>query len=340
MNALTFSAFGDASVLIYQVVPDPVLKPGQVLVSMKAIGLNFADIYRRKGNYHLTGQPPYMAGYEGAGVVVDANNVPAVRVGDRVGFADVPLANAELVAVPADRLIPLPDVVSFETAAAVLLQGLTAHYLVTDSHPVQPGEVLLVHAAAGGVGQLLVQMGKRKGATVLGLSTSVAKLPIIEQAGADAAFVLSPGWTEAVRRWPAPIDVVYDSVGATLSDSLAVVRDGGRVVFYGMSGGNPAPVDPRYLMDTSKTLTGGDLWSYLTSKHERVRRSAQLFDWLQSGAIRLAEPTRFALADGAAAHRFLESGQSAGKVLLIPSYPSTTYPALSARYRPTGPRYP
>ena len=318
MNALTFSRFGGPDVLTYQTVPDPVLQPGQVLVQMRAIGLNFADIYRRKGNYHLTGQPPYIAGYEGAGVVLDANSVDGVQPGDRVAFADVPLANAELVALPLDHLIPLPDDISFETAASVLLQGLTAHYLVTDSHAVQPGETVLIHAAAGGVGQFLVQLCKQKGATVIGLTTSTGKLPVIEQTGADAAFLLSPDWPQQVRRQYPSINVVYDSIGRTLTDSLTVVDEGGQVVFYGMSGGDPAPVDPRYLMDGSKTLTGGDLWSYLTSRTERINRSYQLFDWLRTGTIRLAGPTRFGLSEGQAAHAFLESGKSAGKVLLIP----------------------
>lgn len=318
MNALTFSRFGNPDVLVYQHVPDPVLAPGYVLVGMRAIGLNFADIYRRKGNYHLTGQPPYIAGYEGAGVVLNTNNVPGIQAGDRVAFADVPLANAEQVAVPIDHLIPLPDAISFETAASSLLQGLTAHYLVTDSHAVLPGETVLIHAAAGGVGQFLVQLCKRKGATVIGLTTSPDKLPVIRSAGADAAELLTADWAGNMRKQYPHIDVVYDSVGSTLADSLSVIREGGQVVFFGMSGGDPAPVDPRYLMDGSKTLTGGDLWSYLTSRTERLARSQQLFDWLLSGAITLAEPTRFALADGRAAHTFLESGKSAGKVLLIP----------------------
>ncbi len=318
MNALTFSRFGGPEVLQFQSIPEPIPEPGQVLVEMRAIGLNFADIYRRKGNYHLVGAPPYLAGYEGAGVVVQVNGVQGVQPGDRVAFADVPRANAERVVVPFDHLIPLPDLISFETAASALLQGLTAQYLVTDSHPVKLGETLVIHAAAGGVGQWLVQLGKRMGATVVGLTTSPAKLSRIRELGADAALVLTNDWPRQVRQQVASVDVVYDSVGSTLADSLGVVRDGGAVVFYGMSGGNPSPVDPRYLMDASKRLIGGDLWSYLTSRTERLNRSRQLFDWLLSGAVHLTEPTRFALSDGQAAHAYLESGQSAGKVLLIP----------------------
>lgn len=318
MKALVFHQFGGPEVLRYEDVPDPVVQPGSLLVAQRFIGLNFADIYRRRGNYHLQGQPPYIAGYEGAGVVIDANGVPGFQNGDRIGFADVPFANAERIAVPADHALPLPDDTSFETAAAALLQGLTAQYLVTDSHGVQGGETVLIHAAAGGVGGLLTQLCKARGARVIGLSTSEEKLAAIRKNGADAAFHLHSDWMQAVRDFTGGhgVDVVYDSVGSTLGQSLDLVKIGGKVVFYGMSGGDPAPVDPRYLMDGSKTLTGGDLWSYLTSAEERRRRSDLLFSWIRDGMLRLSDPVVFTLSEGAAAHRFLESGQSAGKVLL------------------------
>lgn len=133
MKALTFSEFGSSEVLEYIKIPNPKLKQDEILVEMKAIGLNFADVYRRKGNYHLVGNPPFIAGYEGAGIIINSNNT-SFKVGDRIAFADVPLANAEFVAVPINKAIPLPDAISFETAATILLQGLTAHYLATDSH--------------------------------------------------------------------------------------------------------------------------------------------------------------------------------------------------------------
>lgn len=301
-------------------VADPVLKSGEVLIRMKAIGLNYADIYRRKGNYHLKGNPPYIAGYEGAGVVVASQGNTDFKVGDRVAFADVPYANAELVAVPADHLLPLPEDVSSVTAAASLLQGLTAHYLVSDSYKAKEGDTVVVHAAAGGVGQFLTQMAKLKGANVIGLSRSERKLKTILTHGADEALSLQSDWVDGIKKLSGGqgADVVYDSVGSTLKDSFAATRDKGTVVFYGMSGGDPEPVDPRMLMDSSKTLTGGDLWSYLTSASERRRRSQELFSWLSTGKIKLPEIKKFPLAEGRAAHEFLESGQSAGKVLLIP----------------------
>lgn len=169
MKALVFERFGGPDVLHYQDIPNPSIGPTDVLVRTKAIGLNFADVYRRKGNYHLTGTPPYILGYEGAGVVEEVGaEVSHVNVGDRIAFADVPFANAELVAVPQDKIIAVPDDISFDAAASVLLQGLTAHYLTQDSYSIQPGDYVLVHAAAGGVGQLLVQIAKLLGGQVIG----------------------------------------------------------------------------------------------------------------------------------------------------------------------------
>ncbi len=319
MKALTFSRFGDPSVLEYTDVPTPVLQTGEVLVEMRAIGLNYADIYRRKGDYHLLGQAPYIAGYEGSGVVVDSNAVPSLSRGDRVAFADVPFAHAQYVAVPLAKAIPLPEDIGFETAAALLLQGMTAHYLCHDSHRVQAGEFVVVHAASGGVGQLLTQLCSAQGALVIGLTSSPAKQEIIRQLGAQAVFTLQDNWVKQIQDLTGGgADVVYDSVGSTLMDSLAAARECGHVVFYGMSGGNPPAVNPRMLMDSSKTLTGGDLWSYLKTREQRMARTYALFDSVRKGQLVLAEPARYALEQGQAAHEHLESGRSVGKVLLMP----------------------
>ena len=321
MKALTFSQFGSSNVLEYIDVPKPKLTEQDVLVEMKAIGLNFADIYRRRGTYHLRGVPPYIAGYEGAGIIVDNNGHEEYKVGDRVAFADVPFANAEYVSVPTSHILPLPSEISFEVAASILLQGLTALYLSTKSHNVQPNEVILIHAASGGVGQFLTQFCKLNSAKVVGLTTSEHKKEIILQRGADKVFNLkSENWKEEIKNFTGGkgVDVVYDSVGSTLMDSFEVTKDTGKVVFYGMSGGNPPLVDPRFLMDTSKTLTGCDLWSYFTTKEERVERSKVLFDFVIEKKITLSEFKVFKLAEGKEAHDFLESGSSSGKVLLIP----------------------
>jgi NADPH2:quinone reductase len=319
VKALTFSSFGPASVLEYTEVDKPQIQAGEVLVQNKAIGLNYADIYRRKGNYHLTGKPPYIAGYEGAGIVVESNS-DEIEVGDRIAYTDVPLANAEFIAVPQTHAIPLPNSVEFTLAASILLQGLTAQYLANDSYAVQAGETVLIHAAAGGVGQLLTQFCKLKGATVIGLSRSESKLKTVLASGADYAVKLNDTWKQEVLKITnnQGVDVAYDSVGSTLADSFAVTRDCGTVVFYGMSGGDPEPVDPRMLMDTSKTLSGGDLWSYLTTQQARRERSAQLFELILQKKLKIKEPVKFKLSEGKAAHEFLEEGKSASKVLLIP----------------------
>ncbi|PLR84387.1 quinone oxidoreductase [Bacillus canaveralius] len=321
MKALVFNEFGNAEVLTYQEVPDPSLARGEILVRTKAIGVNFADIYRRRGDYYLAGKPPYILGYEGSGIVEQIGaGVTKVKVGDRIGFADVPFANAELVAVPVEKAIPLPEQISFETAATVLLQGLTAQYLTRDSYELKAGNTILVHAAAGGVGRLLIQIAKLLGARVIGLTSSEDKADAAYSAGADAVFLYDASWPEQVFDVTngRGVDVVYESVGSTLAESFQVTRIGGTVVFYGMAGGDPPPVDPRMLMDTSKTITGGDLWNVLTSFQERTTRSQQMFDWITEGKIKIAAPITFALKDGSDAHRLLESRKSIGKILLIP----------------------
>ena len=314
MKALAFERFGGPEVLTLMEIPDPVPAPGEALIRTKAIGLNFADVYRRKGNYHLKGAPPWIAGYEAAGEVVAVNGDSVLKPGDRVAFADSPFANAERVAVPVEKVIPLPDDISFDTGAALLLQGLTAQYLVRDSHAVKSGETVLIHAAAGGVGLLLVQMAKRLGARVIGLTSTEAKAQAVREAGADEVLLSNADWTSAAKG----ANVAYDSIGSTLMQSFEAVRTGGCVVFYGMAGGDPPLVDPRMLMDTSKTLTGGDLWNVLTSREERMRRSAELFAWVREGALKVHIAAKFPLAEGAKAHAFLESRASSGKVLLIP----------------------
>jgi NADPH:quinone reductase len=323
MKALVFGRFGGPEVLHLAEVPDPAPGPRQALLRTRAIGLNFADCYRRQGRYHLAGDPPWIAGYEAAGEILNAPADSGFKPGDRVAFADAPFANAELVAVDVDRLIPLPDDIGFDTAAALLLQGLTAQYLIHDSHRLRAGESALVHAAAGGVGQLLVQLCKAEGARVLALASTSEKCEVALAAGADAACTYADDWVSRAHAFDGGmddpgVDVAFDSVGRTVHDSLRAVRNGGRVVFYGMAGGDPDPVDPRMLMDGSKSITGGDLWNVLRSAGDRRNRSAALFARVREGTLTVAIDARYALADGAAAHAHLESRRALGKVLLIP----------------------
>ena len=322
MHALTFSRFGSADVLEWTELPDPLPSPGVAIVRTSAIGLNFADIYRRQGRYHLSGSPPWIAGYEAAGEIAALHPDDAggrFRIGQRVAFADVPFANAELVAAKLSHLIALPDDIGFDSAVALLLQGLTAQFLLEDSRAVRAGERLLVHAAGGGVGLLLLQLARAKGAETIALASSADKRQAATAAGAAHVIDSGDGWIERVRALaPLGVDVVYDSIGRTLGDSLALARTGGTVVFYGMAAGDPDPVDPRLLMDRSLTLIGGDLWNILTSAEARQQRADRLFEAVREGRLQAQISARIALRDGAQAHALLEGRGTAGKVLLIP----------------------
>jgi NADPH2:quinone reductase len=319
MKALTFASFGSPEVLEYSEIDNPVLKPGEILVEMKAIGVNYADMMRRSGAYPLRGTAPYINGYEGAGIVADNNGHAEFKKGDRVGFADVPYANAELVAVPATHAIPLPDQIDFETAASVLLQGLSAHFLATDCHQTREGETVVIHAAGGGVGQLLIQVCKILGARVIGLVSSENKREVASSFGADAVFLYNENWKEKIMALnPSGVDVVFDSIGSTMQQSLEITKVRGQVVFFGMASGEFNLGNPLYIIGTSKTITGGDLWDYLTSKEERVKRAGQLFKWITDRQIKVSPPAKFKLAEGKQAHAFMESRKSAGKILLIP----------------------
>jgi NADPH2:quinone reductase len=322
MKALVFDSFGGPEVLSYRDVSDPEPLEGHAIVKTAAIGLNFADVMRRGGVYPPAGTPPYIAGYEAAGTVESVVGAAPEGVfpGARVGSADSPFANAEKVRVPFEKLIPLPADVSFEAAAALLLQGLTAHYLVRDSHPLNAGETALVHAAAGGVGLLLSQIVTRLGAHAIGLVSNEGKRAAALAAGAREVFLMDGDWKARVLAATGGrgVDVAYDSVGTTLLDSFDVVRTGGRVVLFGWAAGRPPMVDPVMIKDASKSLTGGELWNVLTSREERRTRAAELFGWLREGSLKPRIARTFALADGAAAHAFLESRKSIGKILLVP----------------------
>jgi NADPH2:quinone reductase len=319
MNALIFYSFGKPDVLEYREINDPVLKQNEILVEMKAIGVNYADMMRRSGIYPLRGNAPYINGYEGAGIVVNNNHHAAVKVGDRIGFADVPFANAEYVAVPVSHAIPLPDAIDFETAASVLLQGLSAHFLTTDCHKVMAGETVLIHAAAGGVGQIMIQICKTLGATVIGLVSSGSKKQLALSKGADIVFLYHENWKEKILALnPAGIDAVFESIGNTMEESLHVTKVKGKVVFFGMAGGEFNLGNPLYLIGTSKTIVGGDLWDYLTSGDERIKRANQLFKWILNKDIQISDPVKFKLSEGRDAHEYMESRKSTGKILLIP----------------------
>lgn len=319
MQSLVFDHFGSSDVLWLRKSPVPAAGPGELLVEMSAAGLNFADVYRRQGRYPLAGDAPWTAGYEGAGRVIDVGaGVNGWQPGDRVGFTDVPLAHASHVRVPQDHAIRLPDWISETEAASVLLQGLTADYLIHDVLPVVAGMHVAVLAAAGGVGRLLTQMLVHHGAHVFAVASNTEKQSICRQQGAEAAAGYD-NWQDDVRTWhPLGCDIVFDSVGSTLLQSLDALKEGGRVVLFGMSGGAIPSVDPSAFLLKSSGVIGADLWTYLTSQAERQRRADRLFGLLESGAIARTKATAFPLSEGAKAHDLLEDRTFSGKIILIP----------------------
>lgn len=319
MQSLVFDQFGSPEVLWLRTSPAPEPGEGELLVEVSAAGLNFADIYRRQGRYPLAGTAPWIAGYEGAGRVLNVGSgVEGWQVGDRVGFADVPLAHASHILVPQDHAIRLPDWVSEAEAASILLQGLTADYLLHDILPVEPGMHVAVLAAAGGVGNLLTQMLVARGVHVFAVASSKSKQAACLHNGADVATDYY-GWSEQVRAWHSSgCDIVFDSVGSTLRESMQSLKDGGRVVLFGMSGGEIPAFDPTGLLLKSAGVIGADLWTYLTSQQERQRRADRLFALLKAGDITLPTVTSFPLSRGKEAHNLLENRLFSGKVLLIP----------------------
>ncbi|MDN4633570.1 zinc-binding dehydrogenase [Sphingomonas sp. PsM26] len=319
MKALSFDRFGEADVLGYSVLPDPVAGAGSVLVKTTAVGLNFADVYRRRGDYVLDGEAPWIGGYEGAGRVVSVGaGVNSWQIGQRVGFMDVARAHAELVLAPTDRLIALPDDVDDCTAAALLLQGLTAQYLVESSGRLRAGDRILVQAAAGGVGRLLIQVARALGVEVHALASTPAKRAQARANGAVGVYDYGD-WVSQVRQATATgVDVVYDSIGTTVLDSIAALRPGGHVVVFGKAGGPPPLVDPLLLMEESKGVVGGDLWTYLNGAESRQSRTDRLFAAWRAGTITAPAITALPLRDGAAAHRLIEDRNFAGKIILLP----------------------
>ena len=268
-------------------------------------------------------QLPLTLGQEAAGTV-DAlgDGVTEVQIGDRVVYASVQGSDAEYAVVPAARLVPIPSGVSFEQAAAAMLQGLTAHYLATSTFPLKPGDTALVHAAAGGVGHLLVQIAKLRGARVIG-TASTSKLELARSAGADEVIDYTKEDFEAeVKRLTGGqgLPVVYDSVGATTFDkSLRCLRPRGYMVLYGQSSGPVPPLDPQVLnAGGSLFLTRPTLFHYTSTTADLDETAADLFDVIGKGAVKIAPPTRYALADAAQAHRDLEARKTTGSLVLVP----------------------
>lgn len=322
MRAIQFSVTGGPEVLELKDVAAPTPTPTQALVKVASAGLNFIDTYHRSGLYKV--QLPFIPGSEGAGEVVSIGaDVTHVSVGDRVAWAAMSGSYAELAAVAADRLVPVPDPVSLEDASAVMLQGMTAHYLARDTYPLKSGDMCLIHAGAGGVGLLLTQIAKLMGAEVFTTVSTEAKAELSRTAGADHVInYKSDDFADVIEQVAGPnaLAVVYDGVGASVFDqSLRLLKKRGVMATYGNASGPVPPVSPLALLaGGSLYLTRPTLFDYVVTRAELLARAAEVFGWMASGELKIRISSRLPLADAAEAHRMLEGRLTTGKVLLLP----------------------
>ncbi len=320
MNAIRVLRTGGPEVLRYEELPTPTPGPRDALVKIEATGVNYADVYQRTGIYGWA--LPFTVGLEAAGVVEEVGpQVSELRPGDRVAYAGVPGAYATHAVVPAERLVKIPRGLDARTAAAAMLQGMTAHYLSHSTYPLKAGDMALVHAAAGGVGLLLVQMAKMRGARVIGTVSTEAKAVLAREAGADNVILYTQQDFEAeVKRLTGGrgVQVVYDGVGkTTFEKSLNCLAPRGYLVLFGQSSGPVPPFDAQVLnAKGSLFLTRPTMGHHIATREELLQRAGDVLGWVASGRLKLRIDRTFPLADAAEAHRRLESRQSAGKILL------------------------
>jgi len=322
MKVVRVHEYGGTEVLKHEEMPVPEPREGEARVKVEAIGVNFIDIYHRIGRYQ--GALPFTLGQEAAGTVEAVGpNVTEVKPGERVAYASVQGAYADYAIAPAWRLISIPTGVDTKQAAAVMIQGMTAHYLTLSTYPLKEGETALVHAAGGGTGQLLVQLAKRGGARVIGTVSTEEKAKLAREAGADEViFYTQTDFEVEVKRLTnnTGVDVVYDSVGKdTFDKSLNCLRRRGYMVLYGASSGAVPPLDPQTLnAKGSIFLTRPFLGHYTADRAELLWRVNDLFTWMAAGELKVRIDKTFSLAAAAEAHHYLEGRQSKGKILLIP----------------------
>jgi NADPH2:quinone reductase len=322
MRAVVVTKLGGPEVLRFEDLEDPLPGPDEVLVDVAASGVNFMDIYSREGRPPYLREVPFVLGAEGAGTVkAVGGEVSAISAGDRVAWTGVPGSYADKAAVPADRAVPVPAGVELTTAAALMLQGCTAHYLATSTFEVTEGTVAVVHAAAGGVGQLLTQIVRLRGGTVIGTTSGGAKAETARQAGAHYVAGYED-YLDVVREVTggAGAHVVYDGVGqATFDTSLQALRRRGFMVLYGAASGPVPPLEVRRLqMGGSLYLTRPMLGDYTVTRDELVGRSDELFDWVIEGKLKVSIGATYRLSDAAQAHEDLAGRRSTGKLLLTP----------------------
>jgi NADPH2:quinone reductase len=303
-------------------LPVPEAAAGQVVVKVEAAGVNFIDVYQRNGLYPV--QLPYVLGVEGSGTVSEVGSgAGTLAVGDRVAWAAGPGTYAEYVAVPSDKLVKVPEAIGFPEAAAAMLQGMTAHYLALETYPIKKGDTVLVHAAAGGVGQLLVQVAKRRGARVLATVSTEQKAELARKAGADQVILYTQtDFVEEVKRMTggAGVHAVYDSVGqTTFLKSLDCLSRRGTLISFGQSSGKIQPIEPAILgAKGSLYLTRPSLFHYIADRVSLERRASDVLGWIAKGELVLHIGEKLPLAEAAEAHRRLEARKTTGKVLLIP----------------------
>lgn len=322
MKAVAMTSIGATDVLKTLDLPEPVPGPGEILVDVSAAGVNFMDVGIRQGMAWHEMPLPRVLGAEGAGrIAALGEGVDDLAVGQRVAWVYAPGSYAERIVLPATSAVPLPDDVDDRLAASLMMQGLTASHFATDFYPVQSGDVALVHAAAGGLGQILTQIIKLRGGSVIGRVSSAAKIDAAKAAGADHVIVDATGdFADEVLRLTGGegVNVVFDGSGpATFEGSLASLRRSGTFCWYGPVLGGPGGVDIMNLPRSVKI--GYAVFSDRIHTPELLRdRTARLFDWVREGKVKIAPATEFALSDAAAAHEAMESRATTGKLLLIP----------------------
>ena len=321
MKAVQITEFGGPEVMKYQDLPDLSPSEGQALVQIEAVGVNYTDTYSRSGVNPTN--LPWVVGVEGAGVVRQVGqHVTHVREGDSVVYCGIPGSYAEQAIVPADRLIKIPQGLDSKASAAAMLQGMTAHYLCHSTYQVKQGDKVLVHAGAGGVGLLLIQMVKRLGGYVFSTVSTDAKAQLAKDAGADEVILYtSQNFAEEINKATngQGVEVVYDAVGQTTFDgSISSLARRGYMVLYGQASGPVPPVDPRVLGNGSKFLTRPGLGDYTVTRQELDQRAGDVLDWVKSGELKLRIEHVMALSEASEAHRQLESRLTTGKVVLIP----------------------
>ncbi len=321
MKAIVVHQHGGPEVLKYEDAEIGKPGPGQALIDMKAIGVNFVDVYYRKGYYG--DQLPFTPGWEGAGIVESVGEgVSVVKPGDKVAFAGPSSSFAEKSLVQADSLIPVPKEVSFEQAAAFPLQGMTAHYLLHEFRKPKMGDVVLIQAAAGGMGLLLVQWAKHLGAKVFGTVSTPAKAKMAKEAGADEVILYTEKdfAKEAMRLTNhRGVDLIIDGVGKTTSNgNLEAAAIRGHIVIFGAASGPADPISPNALMPRSLSLHGGHLKNFTRTREETLARAKDVLEGLQKGWLKFRIDRTLPLSQAAEAHRLLEGRETTGKIILIP----------------------